>query len=218
MVVLATKMYGDDTESALASLQSLIENDLGQLEVTWDIGVRRDNFPSVTIEGPDETVARNLLIEQWGQITDTFEAGTTYSGTLQSWDEEGFHLDAGESVTIPPAELGLGVGTPEQIATRFGLVKHLPMQFVYGDVHELAEETRDLLYGWQRGPSRITANGMTRSQLRATINRAGHAQDIVTIERIGLLEQSVICEDDTDAPGLLASIGPYVPGQLAVVQ
>ena len=53
--------------------------------------------------------------------------------------------------------------------------------------------------------------------MRATVNRAGHANDIVTVERLGLLEQSIICRENTDAPGLLASIGGYLPSELKAV-
>lgn len=219
MVVLATKLYGDHTGRARESLESIVTNDIGALEVDFQIGVRHDNFPSVTIEGPDATAARNRLIERWGAITDTFEAGETYWGTLEEWDGDAFVIDAGQPIEVAPDDLGLGQGTPAQIATRFGLVHHLPMRFIYDETAPaLAEEEGDRLYDWQRGPGRVTANGVTRSALRATINRAGHAHDIVTIERLGLLEQSVICTDDTDPPGLVASIGPYLDGELACVQ
>jgi len=53
--------------------------------------------------------------------------------------------------------------------------------------------------------------------VRATVNRAGHAEDIVTVERLGLLEQSVVCAEGTDPPGLLASVGGYLPSELLCV-
>lgn len=218
MVVLATKLYGAGERAARQSLESMISNAIGELEVTTEVGVRRDGFPSVTIDGDDVVVARNLLIDEWGSITDTFDAGQTYWGVLEGWDDEGFHLDAGAPITIQPEQLNLGVGSPTQLAKRFGLVRWIPMRFTYDDPPRLADEEVDRLFGWRRGPGRVTANAVTRSQLRATINRSGHAADVVTIERLGLLEQSAICTDDTDPPGLLAAIGPYLEGDLACVQ
>jgi hypothetical protein len=53
--------------------------------------------------------------------------------------------------------------------------------------------------------------------VRATVNRAGHARDIVTVERLGLLEQSVVCAAGTDPPGLLADVGPYLESELLCV-
>ena len=219
MVVLATKCYveGDARERSLKSLASLIDNDLGELSVEADIGVRRDDFVSVTLAGEDETVARNVLRERWGEITDHFEAGERYTGTLDAWDDDGFVLDAGVDVRIPAAEIGLGQGTPSQIRDRFGLIQHLPMAFVYGEPCRLADAERDRLYEWTRGPGRVNVNSATRGEVRATVNRAGHAQDIVTVERLGLLEQSIICGEGTDPPGLLAAIGEYLPAELRCV-
>lgn len=227
MVVLATKVYvqGDARERALDALRSLVDNAVGDLDVEYTVGVRHDDFASVTLDGEDEVVARNLLREEWGEITPDFEPGETYVGTLEAWDEEGFVLDAGEDIRVPASELGLGQGTPIQIVERFGLVQHVPLRFVYegGDEtgqahsHRLADEERDRLYDWTRGEGRVNVNSATRGEVRATVNRAGHARDVVTVERLGLLEQSIVCKAETDPPGLLAAIGDYLPAELRCV-
>ena len=222
MVRLATKLYvgGDAGARAQDSLRSLIDNAVGELDVEFDVSLGDDDFPDVSIDGPDAVVARNLLAEEWGEIADELVAGETYVGTLESWDEDGFVLDAGRPVRIPTDELGLGPGTPSQIRDRFGLVQHLPMQFVYGgeaEPNRLADAERDRLYEWSRGDGRLNVNSATRAEVRATLNRAGHAQDYVTVERLGLLEQSVVCTADTDPPGLLSSVGSYLPAELRCV-
>ncbi|MFB6102088.1 MAG: DUF2110 family protein [Haloplanus sp.] len=219
MVVLATKCYveGSAKERALDGMDALVDNAVGDLDVTWTVGVRHDDFVSVTLSGEDEVVARNALGEEWGTIGTGFEDDETYVGTLESWDEDGFVLDAGERVRIPTDELGLGPGTPSQIRDRFGLVQHLPLRFVAGDPARLADEERDRLFEWTRGNGRLNVNSATRGEVRATLNRAGHARDIVTVERLGLLEQSVVCAEGTDPPGLLASVGEYLPAELKCV-
>ncbi len=219
MVVLATKVYvsGEARDRALDGLESMVADRLGDLDVSFDVGLRNDDFPSVTIDGPDAVAARNLLAEQWGEITPHLTDGEVHVGTLRSWDEDGIILDAGQDVRIPTEELGLGQGTPEQIRNRFGLVQHVPLRFVAGDPPRLADDERDRLYDWTRGTGRLNINSATRSEVRATVNRAGHANDIVTVERLGLLEQSVVCKDGTDPPGLLASVGEYLPAELLCV-
>ncbi|MEM4780822.1 MAG: DUF2110 family protein [Halalkalicoccus sp.] len=225
MVVLATKVtvHGAAREQALDGLESLVGNAIGDLDVEWTIGVRHDDFPTVSVEGEDSVVARNALREEWGEITGEFRAGETYVGTLKSWDDEGFVLDAGRDVRIPTDQLGLGQGRPAQLVERFGLVQHLPMTFVYGgesgdgEPSRLADAERDRLYEWRRGPGRVNVNNATRGEVRATVNRAGHAEDIVTVERLGLLEQSVVCREGTDPPGLLAAIGPHLSSELRCV-
>jgi hypothetical protein len=221
MVVLATKCYvaGEARERALDGMESLVADALGDLTVEAEIGVREDEFVAVTVTGEDAPVARNLLREQWGTVTDHFDDGETYTGTLASWDDDQFVLDAGTEIEVDTDGLGLGVGTARQIRDRFGLVQHLPLSFVYdadGD-HELADETRDRLYDWTRGDGRVNVNSATRAEVRAAVNRAGHARDIVTVERLGLLEQSVVCRPETDPPGLLAAVGDRLPAELKCV-
>ena len=222
MVVLATKVsvHAGARERALDGLRSLVENAIGDLEVSYEIGVRHDDFPAVTVEGEDGVVARNVLREEFGEITEEFEPGETYVGTLESWDDEGFVLDAGRPIRVPTEGLELGQGRPAQLVERFGLVQHLPMEFVYGDDAEptrLSDAERDRLFEWTRGPGRVNVNSATRGRVRATVNRAGHAEDIVTVERLGLLEQSIICREGTDPPGLLAAIGPHLSSELRCV-
>ncbi|MEF8856410.1 MAG: DUF2110 family protein, partial [Haloplanus sp.] len=176
MVVLATKCYveGSARERALDGMDALVGNAVGDLDVTWEIGVRHDDFVSVTVTGEDEVAARNVLREAWGEVsTGTgLTADETYVGTLESWDEDGFVLDAGERVRIPADQLGLGPGSPSQVRDRFGLVQHLPLRFVAGDPPRLADEERDRLFGWTRSDNgRLNVNSATRGEVRATINR-----------------------------------------------
>ena len=219
MVVLATKVYvhGEARERAERSLSALVDNTLGELDVETTIGIRHDEFPTVTVAGPDERVARAALRKEWGEITSQREPGEEYVGTLEQWDGDGFHLDAGTDVRIPPAEIDLGPGSPEQIVERFGLVQHQRLRFIAGEPARLAETTRDQLYEWRRGTGRVNVNSVTRGEVRAVINRSGHANDIVTVDRLGLLEQSVLCREGTDPPGLLADIGQYLPGEMRCV-
>jgi len=218
MVVLATKLYveGEARERALDSLDSLVANALAGLDAETTIGVREDGFPSVTVTGPDATVARNLLREEWGAIEPGADGERV--ATLEGWDDDGFRLDAGDPVRVPAGRLGLGAGNPSQVRTRFGLVQHLPLRFVTEDgTPRLSGAERDRLFDWTRGSGRVNVNSATRAEVRATVNRAGHADDIVTVERLGLLEQSVVCREGTDPPGLLASIGEYLPSELLCV-
>jgi len=223
MVVLATKCYvgGDARGRAIQGFDSLVDNAVGDLEVGWEIDVRDDDFVAVDLNGADATAAGNLLAESWGEVPTDLEPGETYVGTLDGWDDEGWLLDVGDGtrVRVPGGELGLGAGAPERIRDRFGVVQHTPLRFVYGDPSRLADATRDRLYGWTReaGSGRVNVNSATRGRVRATVNRAGHADDIVTVERLGLLEQSIVCPEDTDPPGLLASVGPHLRSELKCV-
>ncbi|MFW5900900.1 MAG: DUF2110 family protein, partial [Halodesulfurarchaeum sp.] len=99
MVVLATKVYihGTARDRALDSLRSLIENEIGGVDVSVEVGIRHDDFPTVTVDGPDAPVARNLLREEWGEIRSDPPEGSVSAGTLESWDEDGFTLESGDT-------------------------------------------------------------------------------------------------------------------------
>lgn len=217
MVVLATKVYvhGDARERALRSLGSLVDNAIGDLEVDVEIGIRHDGFPSVTISGADAAVARRALAADWGTVPPQEVGGRV--GTLESWDAEGFLLDAGSQVRIPADRLELGPGRPDQLVERFGLVQHQRLEFAAGEQSGLAKEELDRLFEWRRGNGRVNVNSVTRGEVHATVNRAGHAPDVVGIERLGLLEQSIVCGEGTDPPGLVASLGGYLPGEMRCV-
>ncbi len=220
MVVLATKCYvaGDARERALDAMDALLDDAVGGLDVSWTVGVRDDDWVSVTLSGPDEVAARNALREQWGEVPTHLAAGETYVGTLESWGEDGVEVDLGpETARVAADDLGLGPGTATQVRDRFGLVQHQRLRVVYDDPPRLAETTVDRLYDWTRGDGRLNANSATRGEVRATVNRAGHARDVVTVERLGLLEQSVVCTESTDPPGLLAAVGQYLPAELRCV-
>jgi hypothetical protein len=247
MITLATKVYvsGRAREQALDGLRSLVDNDVGDLDVTATVGVGKRDFATVelepaaaepaeldagesnsgddadapvrTEESTDVVAARNALADRWGEIPATLETGERYVGTLEGYDAEALTLDVGREIRIPADELGLGPGDPTQVVERFGLVQHVPLEFVHGDPPRLADATRDRLFDWRRGNGRVNVNSTTRGQARATVNRAGHAADIVTVDRLGLLEQSIVTTPDTDPPGLLSAIGQYLPAECRCV-
>ena len=119
MVVLATKVYvdGEARGRAMDSLESLVDDALADLEVEFTVGLRDDGFPSVTVTGADAAAARNLLANGWGTVTPHREADETHVGTLESWDDEGFVLDAGESVRVPADEQVSVGGRPPRSAS-----------------------------------------------------------------------------------------------------
>jgi hypothetical protein len=43
------------------------------------------------------------------------------------------------------------------------------------------------------------------------LRKTRHERDIVKIEYLGFLEHSVVCKIGTQAPGLIAALGPLLP-------
>jgi hypothetical protein len=50
------------------------------------------------------------------------------------------------------------------------------------------------------------------------LKRSGHIRDIYAIERLGILEHSIVCKHGTDAPGLIPIIGPLLESELGCVR
>ncbi len=58
---------------------------------------------------------------------------------------------------------------------------------------------------------RLVIYGATRSAVLKAIKSTGHLRDIVNIERVGFLENAVVCKWGTSAVGLIPEIGEYLP-------
>lgn len=218
--VLNTRIYveGDARERTKKSLESQVQNLVGDLDFSYELQVRQDDRVEVLGAGDDAEAAVNLLERRFGVMETDPRDGETYLGTLEAWSDEGFTVDVGRDALVPPESLEeLGKGTPHQIRERYGLVQHVPLEVVWGDPPRLSDDQVDALWGWRKGSGRVNVNSVTRSEIRATVNRAGHAHDIEGVERLGLLEQSVVCSSDTDPPGLLASLGRFVQGEMKCV-
>lgn len=223
MLRLAQQCYvhGDARGRALQGLQAMLDDQIGELDVTSDIEVVDEEYVTVTFDGSDASVAEAVVAEVFLSIAEAPEAASTSGAVLLRWDAGGWTVGLGPGVerTLPAEDLGLGPGGGLQLRERFGVVQHMPVEITLAETPTLSETTRDLLYGWRRDDAggRVTVNSVTRGQLRATINRAGLADAIITIERVGLLEQSVRCAEGTDPPGLVAAIGPYLPAEMKCV-
>lgn len=219
--VLNAKIYvrGDARERALDSARGVIADRLSELDFEHEVRLRDDDRLEVSGFGDDGEAALALLADEFGEYTTEPRDGETYLGTLEGWDEDGFVVDIGVDVRVPRESLDdLGRGDADAVRERYGLVHHTPLDVVIDDPPRLSDGQVDELWSWQKGDTgRLNVNSCTRAEVRATVNRAGHANDIVTVERLGLLEQSVVCAPGTDPPGLLASIGKYLEGEMKCV-
>lgn len=221
--VLNAKIYvdGDARDRALDSARSVVADRIGGLEFDHEVSLRGDDRLAVRGAGEDSEVAVATLTEEFGGHTTNPVEGDEYVGTLEGWSEDGFTVDVGTDLTVPTGALEkLGKGTPGDIRERYGLVHHTPLEVVvteYGRAR-LSEEQTDELWSWRKGETgRLNVNSCTRAEVRATTNRAGHADDVVRVERLGLLEHSVVCAPGTDPPGLLSSVGGYLKGEMKCV-
>ncbi len=220
---LLIKIYGN-TERAIHSAQVLIDNELKDLDASATYSVSEDGWLALEISGEDEEFAANFLADKYGRPVKEVKSGDVCKGFIRRIEDDRIVIDIGELITIPENRLGvLGTGNTRQIAARFGLIGHLPVEIEIENVDELlgtfTKKQVDTLWDWKKsGYDHVIANAVTRSELKAAIKRTGHARDIFGIERLGLMEHIITCREDTEGPGIVSAIGSFVSGELGVIK
>lgn len=138
-VVTLQHIYGKNRERMAELLKTLVENELKDLEVKVEISITPENWAEFTLEGEDEEVSANLLTSRYGTPVQKAEPGKVYRGFLQAFLEDAFLVNIGVPVRVEAGELkALGSGKPKQLASRFGLIPHLPVEV------EVIEANKDL--------------------------------------------------------------------------
>ena len=220
---LLIKIYGN-TDRAVHSAEVLMDNELRDLDVTASYSFSKDGWLILEISGEDEEFAANFLADKYGKPVRKVSAGDIFKGFVQRIESDHIVVDIGVPVTVPGSKLGvLGAGNAQQIASRFGIISHLPVEIeitdAKGPVGIFTKKQVDVLWGWKKsGFDHVVANAVTRSELKAAIKRTGHGRDIFGIERLGLMEHIITCRENTEGPGIVAAIGRLVNGELGVIK
>ncbi|MGP8321417.1 MAG: DUF2110 family protein [Methanosarcinaceae archaeon] len=222
-IILLLSIYGS-YDRALRSIEAVIANDIKDIDASVEIHTTNDGRVKVDITGEDYEFCANYLLSQYGSPTTKAEAGEIYKGYIHSIGEDEIVVDIGIKVSITLDGLKpLGTGKVKQIASRFGIIPHLPapveIVMVDGDTKVcFTKKQVDMWWKWKKsGTDRVIANAVTRSELKAAIKKTGHARDIYGIERIGIMEHAIVCREKTDGPGIVADIGPLLKSELGVI-
>ncbi len=222
-ITLCIKIYGNENKT-IDAISVTIANELKELAAKVLITVSSDRWTIAEIEGEDEEFASNLLIRQYGTPTSSPDEGTIYKGFIDSIEEDRLIVDIGTKITILPENMkNLGAGSARQISLRFGMIRYLPVEVeIISNKPQIqgkfSNDQADTWWQWKKaGYDRVTANAITRSELKAAVKRTGHARDIYGIERLGIMEHAIVCRETTDGPGIVAAIGRFIPSELGVI-
>lgn len=223
-VVTLQHIYGKNRERMAGLLKTLVENELKDLEVKVGISITPENWAEFTLEDEDEEISANLLTTRYGTPAENIEPRRIYIGFLQAFKEDAFLVNIGVPVRIEIEELkALGSGKPKQLASRFGLIPHLPAEIEIIESNQtlkarFTKKQLDVWWNWKKAATdKVTVNGATRSEIKSAIKKTGHGRDIYEIERLGLLEHVIVCREKTDGPGIVAAIGHRLKSEMGVV-
>lgn len=222
-ITLCIKVYGNE-EKALKAVQVIISNELKELEVESQIRMSADGWIIVEIDGEDEEFTINLLMHKYGTPIYSLSLNSIHKGYIETINEDYITVDIGSKINILSRDMkNLGIGNCIQIATRFGMVKYLPVEIEIVNLKcllgKFSRFQTDVFWQWKKATvDRVIANSVTRSELKAAIKKTGHSRDIYGIERLGILEHAIICKQTTDGPGIVAAIGRLIPSELGVIK
>ena len=208
-------------------LQSMLEG----LKVETKIcGVSSRGLVQIAVSGEDERVALNYLRGEIG-LCPTFlqhaEKFSTVKGYVASLNKKELYVDIGivspntVDATIPlkllQAQLVDGRKmTLKKIADLFGFVENLPLTVKICGVNKeksrieavLSEKQLGLYRSWTKSLlDRLIVLGASFNEILLASKKTGCNRDVVSIERLGLFENAVVCKLGTDAVGLIPKIG-----------
>ncbi len=235
-ITILEKTYGSYKVVALKVFRQALSRELEGLEVQI---IKLDSHPrgwiTIELEGEDEDAAYNLLNHNYGK-TCTFselEINQIRKGKLIETGKYGygFFIDIGVDSTqkidafLPLYTLRTQLAKDEKIPLRklleiYGFLDHLRLAIKIESIDSLRRKIQvslsqaqvDTFREWVHTKlERLIINGVTRHHLKKIITKTGHFRDVVAIERLGILEEMIVCKPGTNAPGILSKIGPLLP-------
>ncbi|MFX0030137.1 MAG: DUF2110 family protein [Candidatus Hermodarchaeota archaeon] len=184
----------------------------------------------ITISGSEEVFVYNLLKKEIGSIKDFKEVreGQIYKGTLIDVGKVGFGLFVDCAILNPQVDVLINLHTlrdqlckgrekslPE-IIEAYDFIDHFPIEVKIRKIDKennklQGEITQNSLNLFRKIMNEnlegIFLSGETKGQFKKVIVKKGHFRDIITIKRIGFLENLLLLKPDSNAPGIIANIG-----------
>jgi len=235
-LALAVRLYGPHREDGAKALLSLVEDLTEGLQVKATLRpVPPDGWVDLELSGEDAEPAEALIARELGLRPRSMDelAGTqALRGRISGHrPEQGLLVDVGlrqpepVELLVPLAILrsqmpyGRWVNA-SQLAQLWCLQEHIPVELhlIRGGnpdrppEAELSERQVEVFAEWvETGLDRVIAVGATLRKVRSALKASRHLMDAARLDRLGLLEVSVLCKLGTDAPGIIHDIGRFLP-------
>ena len=234
-ITILEKSYGSYKIAALNALRRRFAKELEGLEV--QIGSIYNNssgWITLELEGEDEVAAVNFLKHNYGATCTLgeLEVNSTRKGKLIQTGQFGFGLfiDIGIDskykidAFLPLYKIRKQLARSEKIPLRdiiynYGLLDNFSVEVLIDSIDllnrkvqvSLSEDQINKFYEWTKSDlERLIICGVSRNHIKKLILESGHFRDIIAVERLGLLEEMLLCKKGTQGAGILSVIGPLI--------
>jgi hypothetical protein len=194
---------------------------------------RFDNRFEVEILGPEEVFIYNLLKKEIGTIYqfENVKVGDRYKGLMVDVGKVGFGIFVDCGILNPKTEVLINLHnlreqlcnskekSLKEIIKAYDFIENFPLSIqiinIDGEKQQIqgkVDQNTIKLYSkvLNENLEAVFISGETKGQVKKALNRKGHLRDIISIERNGFLENTIILKENTSAPGIIADIGKYL--------
>jgi hypothetical protein len=221
-----------DDKKKLNQCKKIIQSYFENLEVEeTNLGVNKAGWLQLTIDGEDEKIATNYLIDKIGLLPiykETIKNNSSYKGRISNFNEnKSLSIDMGifsphislATITLEKLQNQLMKGKKTSlmdISSLFGFTKGLPLNIRVLNKSEkenqieaeLSDTQLSLFDSWQKSLlDRLIIIGASRNQIKKTLNLTRLNKDVIDVESLGLFVHALTCKLGTDAVGLIPRIG-----------
>ena len=215
-------------------LWNILSKEARGLRVNWELSAP-EQWLQIRARGEDAEAFVNHLVEKYGEAPiqrSKIERWDVRKGFVTGSGRVGFGVYIDLGIVAPAkkdalyplhrmrAQLSDGIAkSSREILLENALSDYFPVDVVVTDLDgekitvELADRTREQFQQWKKLIfDRVIAVGIDRDYAQKVIKAANLEFDIIKIETLSLLAQSLVCKFDTDAPGVVAKIGKRLAG------
>lgn len=235
-LILGEKIYSyspkPDFKPLLAKYKQMLSHEME----TLDVGIKKidvrdeDNRLELLVEGPDEEFLKSLLKEEFGstyRFLDVRE-GDILKGYVVEVGKVGFGVFVDCGVKYPTTDVLINLITLRnqlckgkkiplrKIVDSYGLIENFPIYIEIEEISrreknlrgKIAKKSLDMINNWIKDDlERVFVSGSTRAQVKKAMSKTGHSRDIVSLKKLGFLENIIILKEGTNAPGIISHIG-----------
>ncbi|MHA1269733.1 MAG: DUF2110 family protein [Candidatus Helarchaeota archaeon] len=237
-LLLIETVYGPYSHELFRYFKFHVNSLLKNLELD-DILINLTNYGNIFISfsGNDEEFAYNLLKKEYHLCKEinNFNLNTVNYGKIVEIGKYGFGIfvnigafydDIFYDALLPLYKLRSQLVNNKIIPVKkiidlYGLINEMPIKIIIEKIDiakkkieiKLSDNQLKKFKIWtENGNDRININGVLKRKIIDILKKTGHDRDIIKIEQLGLFEYSLLCKEDTSAPGIISNIGKNLPG------